>query len=90
MRIESPENWYEVRSLDDGIRHIQEPHILPFYRCNIWLVQGRERDLLVDSGSGLVSLSEQVAEFTRSRPRYRKGTWKRLGIQSLIVSIRRP
>ena len=26
----------------------------------------------------------------RSRPRYRKGTWKRLGIQFLIVSIRRP
>ena len=43
MRIESAENWYEVRTLDDGVTHIEEPHIVPFYRCNIWLVHGRER-----------------------------------------------
>ena len=67
MRIETAENWYEVRAFDDGVTHIQEPHILPFYRCNIWLVQGRERDLLIDSGSGLVSLSEQVPAL-RDRP----------------------
>ena len=60
MRIETAENWYEVRTLDDGGTHIQGPHIVPFYRCNIWLVQGPERNLLVDSGTGLVSLSEQV------------------------------
>jgi len=60
MRIETAENWYEVRTLDDGVAHIQEPYIVPFYRCNIWLVQGRDRNLLVDSGTGLVSLSEQV------------------------------
>ena len=31
------------------------------YRCNVWFVQGRSRSLLVDTGSGLVSLREQVA-----------------------------
>ena len=67
MRIETAENWYEVRKLDDGITHILEPHILPFYRCNIWLVRGRERNLLVDSGSGLVSLSERISEVTERR-----------------------
>ena len=61
MRLETADRWYEVRTLDDGIVHIQEPHILPFYRCNIWFVRGRLRSLLVDTGSGLVSLSEQVA-----------------------------
>ena len=60
MRIETAENWYEARTLGDGVTHIHEPHILPFYRCNIWLVGGRSRDLLIDSGSGLVSLCEQV------------------------------
>lgn len=60
MRTETAENWYEVRTLEDGVTHIQEPHILPFYRCNIWLAGGRSRDLLIDSGSGLVSLCEQV------------------------------
>ena len=61
MRIETADRWYEVRTLDDGVVHIREPHILPFYRCNIWFVRGRQRSLLVDTGSGLVSLSEQVA-----------------------------
>ena len=36
----------------------------PFYRCNIWHVRGRDRDLLVDSGMGVVSLSRHVALVT--------------------------
>ena len=67
MRMETAENWYEVRTLDDGVVHIHEPHIKPFYRCNIWFVRGRNRGLLVDSGSGLVSLCEQVV-FLSGRP----------------------
>ena len=53
---------YRVRTLDDGIVHIQEPYVPPFCRrCNIWFVPERLRGLLVDTGSGLVSLCEQVA-----------------------------
>ena len=62
MQIITADAWYAVRSIDDGITHIEEPYIKPFYRCNIWHVRGRERDLLVDSGMGVVSLREQVAE----------------------------
>lgn len=58
MRIEAAENWYEIRRLSEGITHIQEPRIKPFYRCNIWHVRGRDRDMLIDSGMGVVSLSE--------------------------------
>ena len=61
MRIETADRWYLVRTLDDGIVHIQEPYLLPFYRCNIWFVHGQLRSLLVDTGSGLVNLCEQVA-----------------------------
>lgn len=61
MRIATPETWYESRRLEDGVTHIWEPHIKPFYRCNIWHVRGRDRDLLVDSGMGVVSLRAQVA-----------------------------
>ncbi len=61
MRIATPETWYETRSVEDGVTHIWEPHIKPFYRCNIWHVRGRLRDLLVDSGMGVVSLRAQVA-----------------------------
>lgn len=52
--------WYETRRLDDGITLIWESHIKPFFRCNIWHVHGRDRDLLVDSGMGVASLRAHV------------------------------
>lgn len=55
-----PEDWYSVRRLDDDVTYICEPHIQEFYRCNIWHVRGRDRDMLVDSGLGVVSLREWV------------------------------
>lgn len=56
----SADQWYEVRKLDDGVTHIQEPWIKEFFRCNIWHVRGRDRDLLVDSGLGAVPLRRHV------------------------------
>jgi len=61
MQIATPAAWYETRRLDDGVTHIWEPHIRPFYRCNMWHVRGRDRDLLVDSGMGVIGLRQQVA-----------------------------
>jgi len=60
MQIATPETWYESRSLSDGITWIIEPHIKEYYRCNIWHVRGRDRDLLIDSGMGVVSLRAQI------------------------------
>ena len=60
MRIARPEEWYRTRTVGDGITWIDEPHIREFYRCNIWHVRGRDRDMLVDSGMGVVSLREWV------------------------------
>lgn len=56
----SAEDWYEIKRVGDDVTYIGEPHILEFYRCNIWHVRGRENDLLVDSGMGVVSLREHV------------------------------
>jgi glyoxylase-like metal-dependent hydrolase (beta-lactamase superfamily II) len=56
----SPDKWYAVRRLDDDVTAISEPFIHEFYRCNIWHVRGRDRDMLVDSGMGVVSLREWV------------------------------
>jgi len=61
MRIATPETWYQTTPLEDGVTHIHEPFIKAFYRCNIWHVRGRDRDMLVDSGMGVVSLREQVS-----------------------------
>ena len=55
-----PEDWYRIRTLSDGVTFIDEPFIQEFYRCNIWHVRGRDRDMLVDSGMGVVSLREWV------------------------------
>lgn len=53
-------DWYRLRRVGDDITWIDEPHIHEFYRCNIWHVRGRDRDMLVDSGMGVVSLREWV------------------------------
>jgi len=56
------ERWFEHRTVDDGVVLITEPNVDPFLRANLFLVRGRDRDLLVDSGLGLASLREGVAE----------------------------
>ena len=55
-----PEDWYRLQTMGDAITLIDEHHIEPFYRCNIWHVRGRDRDMLVDSGMGVVSLRDWV------------------------------
>jgi glyoxylase-like metal-dependent hydrolase (beta-lactamase superfamily II) len=59
IRVSASE-WYRLQRQDDGVTLIDEPHIKPFYRCNIWHIRGRDRDMLVDSGMGVVSLRSHV------------------------------
>ena len=54
------EHWYETIRMGDDVTLIQEPWITPFYRCNMWHVRGRDRDLLFDSGLGHFSLRSHV------------------------------
>lgn len=60
MQRAAAESWYRVRPVGDAVSLIDERFIRAFYRCNIWHVRGRDRDLLVDSGMGVVSLREHV------------------------------
>ncbi len=62
MPIEIGDRWFEFRRVDDDITHIWEPHVDPVMRCNIWHVRGRERDMLVDSGLGIMSLKEAARD----------------------------
>lgn len=64
MRRAAPEDWYALNHVGDGVTHIFEPFIEAFYRCNIWHVRGRDKDMLVDSGMGVVSLREHVPVVT--------------------------
>ncbi|MEQ6916049.1 MBL fold metallo-hydrolase [Halomonas aquatica] len=60
MNHARPEDWYATKRVGDEVTLISEPFIKAFYRCNIWHVRGRERDMLVDSGMGVLSLREWV------------------------------
>lgn len=61
------DKWYELRKLADGISLIHEPWIKPFYRCNMWHVQGRDCNLLFDTGLGHFPLRSSIAAL-RERP----------------------
>ena len=58
--VEAP-HWYETIRLADGVTLIHEPWIKPFFRCNMWHVRGRDRDLLFDTGLGHFSLRRHVS-----------------------------
>ena len=64
MEIVPADAWYETERLDDNVTYIGEPYIKAFYRCNIWHVKGRDKDMLVDSGMGVVSLREHIPAVT--------------------------
>lgn len=57
-------DWYETMRMSDEVTLIHEPWIKPFYRCNMWHVRGRDRDLLFDSGLGHFSLGRHVSLVT--------------------------
>ena len=56
----SADDWYETLRMGDDVTLIHEPWIKPFYRCNMWHVRGRDRDLLFDSGLGHFCLRAHV------------------------------
>ncbi|QPM92239.1 MBL fold metallo-hydrolase [Pseudooceanicola algae] len=55
-----PEDWYRLDRKADGVTLISEPHIKEFYRCNCWHVRGRDGDMLIDSGMGVLPLRDWV------------------------------
>ena len=61
------ERWFTHRRLSDRVTLIWEHELNPGLRCNIWFVEGRERNLLVDSGLGVRSLREELA-FLAEKP----------------------
>ncbi len=60
LRIAS--RWFERKPIGEGLTLLWEPHAHPLLRCNIWHLRGRDRDLLVDTGLGVASLREEIAD----------------------------
>jgi glyoxylase-like metal-dependent hydrolase (beta-lactamase superfamily II) len=60
MRV--ADRWFTVGEVGEGVLRITEPHASPLIRANLYLVRGRDHDLLVDSGLGIASLREELSE----------------------------
>jgi glyoxylase-like metal-dependent hydrolase (beta-lactamase superfamily II) len=60
--------WYETIRMGEGVTLIHEPWIKPFFRCNMWHVRGRDRDLLFDTGLGVFPLKATVAALAGRMP----------------------
>lgn len=58
------DRWYARRRISDDITLLWEPHVHSLLRCNIWHVRGRDADLLVDTGLGVASLKDEIADLT--------------------------
>lgn len=67
MHTASPEHWFSVTHLSDGVSLISEPFIKAFYRCNVWHVKGRDANMLVDSGMGVVDLRKHITVLSGKR-----------------------
>jgi glyoxylase-like metal-dependent hydrolase (beta-lactamase superfamily II) len=61
MPLKIAARWFDFEHLADGVTRIWEPHVIRVMQCNIWHVQGRDRDLLIDTGLGIASLSKAAA-----------------------------
>jgi glyoxylase-like metal-dependent hydrolase (beta-lactamase superfamily II) len=47
--------WFSIEVFENHILLLRESHIDPLAVGDIWIVRGRDRDLVIDTGSGMVS-----------------------------------
>ena len=62
-RLPTADNWFAIEWLPLGVLRIWEPHVSRLLRANMFLVRGRDRDLLVDAGMGVCSLRRFLDPF---------------------------
>jgi glyoxylase-like metal-dependent hydrolase (beta-lactamase superfamily II) len=60
-------SWFRREYMGEGITLITEPHVDILERANIWHIWGSERNLLIDSGMGIVPLRESFPDLFQGR-----------------------
>lgn len=80
--------WFSVVRSNGAVTVLSEPHVHELLRANIWLVEGHDRDLLVDAGNGIGDLAGAlalcrahagkplVAVLTHAHPDHQGGLWQ--------------
>jgi len=56
MPLPVADHWYRATRIDADTTLIIEPHIHVLEQANLWLVEGRDRDMILDTGMGVVPL----------------------------------
>lgn len=54
--------WFETQRIRDDLYCISEPQYTWKNRANLWLIKGRDADLLIDTGLGVSSLKRYLAD----------------------------
>jgi len=47
--------WFSIAAYENDILLLRESHIDPYAVGDIWIVRGRDRNLVIDTGSGMVA-----------------------------------
>jgi glyoxylase-like metal-dependent hydrolase (beta-lactamase superfamily II) len=105
MTLPVREEWFEASEVEPGVHAITEPAAHALILANAWLVDGRDRDLMVDTGNGLAPLrpfvdtlreypaKPIVAVATHQHQDHAGGLWEfdeRVAHPSDAVEIERP
>ncbi len=60
MTLSVADPWFGVEPVDRDLLRLREAHVDPSLAGNMWLARGRERALLIDSGTGIMPLRATV------------------------------
>jgi glyoxylase-like metal-dependent hydrolase (beta-lactamase superfamily II) len=59
-RYTGRDDWFTMEQVGEGIHRLIETWYRDDYRCNIYVIQGERRDLVIDTGLGLAPLRPSV------------------------------
>ncbi|WP_095590607.1 MBL fold metallo-hydrolase [Actibacterium ureilyticum] len=65
MTLPVAETWFNATRLDDHTTLIIEPHIHVLEQANMFLVEGSERDMILDTGMGVIPLKPYLDTLRR-------------------------
>lgn len=54
------DHWYSIEPAGESLNRVREIHIDPYLAGNMWLAQGRDHTLLIDTGTGIAPLKETL------------------------------
>lgn len=64
MNLPVADIWYGIEPVGDGIVRLREAHVDPYLSGEIWLVRGRDGDLAVDTGTGILPPAPVIEAIT--------------------------